>query len=461
MKKKRKAWIWILVVVLILALGGGAAYWYFFRMPDSAGTAYVQSVATIAGLGNVGSAALYSGIVEAKDVIKIDPQSDLRIAECFVESGSKVKTGDPLFRYDVDDLKLSHAQLLIDITGLENQLRTDSEELESLNKRLERAKESAQYEIKLQIQTIELEIRKTEYDLKDKQASAESLQTLIDASVVTSPVDGTVRSVRSDSSDNPYGYLGGEETSYITIVAGTDYCVKGTVNEQTVYTLFAGMEVLIRSRVDDTVKTGTIYKINTDATEDSQRAYYYDGSGEQTSKYAFYVEPENIDGLLIGQHVLIDLNTASVEDDGLWLPAAYLLQENDRFFAWAANADNRIEKREVQVGAYNEETECYEILGGLKPKDRIAYPDDTVHAGMLATETAYTDPDALPVSPGMLPDYEPEYGFDDNVITDDSFFGIDDSLDISDDVMIDGVPLNGIFDDATVDAPIEPEPAQP
>ena len=392
MKKKRKAWIWIIVVVLILGLGGGAAYYYFTRMSDQAGTAYVQSVAEIAGLGNVGQSALYSGIVEAKDVIKIDPQSDMRIAECFVESGSKVKTGDPLFRYDVDDLKLSHAQLLIDITGCENQLRTDREELESLNKRLERAKESAQYEIKLQIQTIELEIRKTEYDLKDKQANADSLQALIDASVVTSPVDGTVRSVRDSSNDNPYGYMGGEETSYITIVAGTDYCVKGTVSEQTVYTLFAGMPVLIRSRVDDTVLHGTIYKINTDATEDSQRGYYYDGGGDQTSKYAFYVEPESIEGLLIGQHVLIDLNTTEPEDSGLWLPAAYLMQENDRFFVWAANENNRIEKREVQVGAYSADTESYEITDGLKPKDRIAFPDDTVHAGMIASETAYTDP---------------------------------------------------------------------
>ena len=396
MKKKRRGWIWIIVVVLILGLGGGAAYYYFTRMSDQAGTAYVQSVAEIAGLGSVGNAALYSGIVEAKDVIKIDPQSDLKIAECLVESGSKVKTGDPLFRYDVEDLKLSHAQLLIDISGMENQLRTNRDELESLNKRLERAKESAQYEIKLQIQTIELEIKKTEYDLKDKQAQAESLQELIDASVVTSPVDGVVRSVRDTSSDNPYGYMGDGDTAYITIVAGTDYCVKGTVNEQTVFTLYAGMPVLIRSRVDDTVRFGTIYRINTDATESSGRgAYYYDG-GEQTSKYAFYVEPESIDGLLIGQHVLIDLNTAEADDSGLWLPAAYLMQEGDRFFVWAANADNRIEKRAISVGAYNEETECYEITDGLKPKDRIAFPDDTVHAGMLASETAYTDPNALP-----------------------------------------------------------------
>lgn len=401
MKKKRKVWLWIVVIVLILALGGGAAYYFFFRTGTDAGTAYVQSVTSILGLGNVGQNALYSGIVESKEVIKIDPQSDMRIAECFVESGSKVREGDPLFRYDVDDLKLSHAQLLIDITGLENELRTDREELESLNARLERAKENQQYELKLRIQTIDLEIRKSEYDLKDKQTKAEELQALIDASVVTSPVEGTVRSVRDNTSENPFGYSDGSDSAYITIVAGTDYCVKGTVNEQTVHTLYEGMPVLIRSRVDDSVFPGTIYRINTDAANNDQRGMYYDGGfGEQTSRYAFYVELESIEGLLIGQHVLIDLNTAETDANAMLLPAAFLMQDGGRFYVWAANADNRIEKREVQVGTYAEELESYEIVGGLKPKDRIAFPDDTIHAGMIASETVYTDPNAMPDNGG-------------------------------------------------------------
>ena len=62
----------------------------------------------------------------------------------------------------------------------------------------------------------------------------------------------------------------------------------------------------------------------------------------------------------------------------------------------------------------------------------------------------------------MAPDDMPDSGLDNGVITDDSLFGIDDSLDISDDVMIDGVPLDGMTDSGTiVDAPIEPVPVQP
>lgn len=392
MKKKRKGWVRILVILLVLALlGGGAYYFYQRKAGGEEGSAYVQSVAEITGRGTVGLYAQYNGIVEAKDVIEINPSGDMAVKECFVSAGSKVNAGDPLFRYDVDDLKLSHAQILIDITGIENNLRTYREQLESLNKRLEKAKEKDRYEIELSIQTVELDIRKAEYDLGDKQRKAEEMQQLIDASVVCSPVAGTVRSVRDNSgSEDPFGYSGGSN-AYISIIAGTAFCVKGTVNEQTIYTLYVGMPVLIRSRVDDTVYRGTIYRINTDSTDGSQGTAYYD-SGERASKYAFYVEPESIEGLLIGQHVLIDLNTDTSTSSALMLPAAFLTEENGRFFVWAANANGRMEKRFVTVGAYSEETESYEIQNGLTLKDRIAFPDDTVREGMLATETTFTDP---------------------------------------------------------------------
>lgn len=393
MNKKRNGWKKVIVLLLVLGLLGGGAYWLYQRgFGKDEGSAYVQSVAEIAGLGPVGMKAQYNGVVEAKDVIEINPSANMTVKECFVSTGSKVNEGDPLFRYDVDDLTLSHAQLLIDITGMENGLRTNREQLESLNKRLEKAKEKDRYGIELEIQTIELDIKKAEFDLADKQQKAEEMQTLIDASVVFSPVTGTVRSVRDDTQSDPFGYGGSGSNAYISIIAGTDFCVKGTVNEQTIYTLYPGMPVLIRSRVSDAVYRGTIYRIDTDSTASEQPVYYYDGGGDRASKYAFYVEPESIEGLMVGQHVLIDLNTAEQTDAALKLPAAFLMQEDGTFYAWAADATGHIEKRKVEVGAYDEMDETYEILSGLSAKDRIAFPDDTVHEGMLATETAFADP---------------------------------------------------------------------
>ncbi len=442
MKKKRKGWVKLIVVLLVLAVLGGGGYWIYQRnFAKEEGSAYVQSVAEIAGLGPVGMKAQYNGIVEAKDVIEINPSANMTVKECFVTTGSKVSEGDPLFRYDVDDLTLSHAQLLIDITGIENGLRTNREQLESLNKRLEKAKEKDKYGIELEIQTVELDIKKAEFDLKDKQQKAEEMQALIDASEVCSPVTGTVRSVRDDTQSDPFGY-GGGSNAYISIIAGTDFCVKGTVNEQTIYTLYPGMPVLVRSRVDDTVYRGTIYRIDTDSTA-SDQPIYYDGGGDRASKYAFYVEPESIEGLMIGQHVLIDLNTADDASAALQLPSAFLMQEGGAFYVWAADATGHIEKRKIEVGAYDEAAEMYEILSGLSPKDRIAFPDDTVRAGMLATETQFADPNDAGLN-GDMPGEWDESGnggmvFDGAMIDDGTVF---DGAMIDDGMVFDGAMID-------------------
>ena len=410
MKKKRKGRITVVVIVLVLLLLGGGAYWFYrhsFGGEESA--AYVQSVAAVTGMGGVGMKAQYNGVVEAKNVIEVNPSANMTVKECYVSAGSKVNEGDPLFCYDVDDLKLSHTQILIDITGAENGLRTNRDQLESLEKRLKKAKEKDRYAIELEIQTVELEIRKAEFDLRDKRQKADEMQKLIDASKVFSPVSGTVRSVRDNSgSDDPFGFGGDDSNAYITIIAGSDFCVKGTVNEQTVYTLYVGMPVLLRSRVNDDVFRGTIYRVDTDAVAKDQSGVYYDGGmGERASKYAFYVEPESIEGLMIGQHVIIDLNAEQTQSTALMLPAAFLIEENGNYYVWAANANDRIEKRRVEIGAFDEMTESYEILSGLTAKDRIAFPDETVHAGMRATETAFTDPNEQPMPEGgdsFLPD---------------------------------------------------------
>ena len=293
MKKKRKGRITVVVIVLVLLLLGGGAYWFYrhsFGGEESA--AYVQSVAAVTGMGGVGMKAQYNGVVEAKNVIEVNPSANMTVKECYVSAGSKVNEGDPLFCYDVDDLKLSHTQILIDITGAENGLRTNRDQLESLEKRLKKAKEKDRYAIELEIQTVELEIRKAEFDLRDKRQKADEMQKLIDASKVFSPVSGTVRSVRDNSgSDDPFGFGGDDSNAYITIIAGSDFCVKGTVNEQTVYTLYVGMPVLLRSRVNDDVFRGTIYRVDTDAVAKDQSGIYYDGGmGERASKYAFYVD---------------------------------------------------------------------------------------------------------------------------------------------------------------------------
>lgn len=394
MKKSVKI---IIIAVVVLALGAGGYFIYTnWGSSQKEGTVFVQPVSEIVGIGPVGVSNSYAGVVEAKEVIEINPDRDLTIKDCYVKSGDAINAGDKLFSYDVDELSLQREQLLIDIASLQSTVATDTEQIEKLNKQLERAKEKDIYELKLELQTVELRLKKTKYELSDKQKKAADIELVIQDSVVLSPVSGKIKSVRSDSgSSNPFGYMDSTgSNAYITIVSGSDFCVKGTVSEQTVFTLYEGMTVTVQSRTNANEKyLGTIYRINTgEPIQDNNQMYYDGAAAESASKYAFYVELNDVGQLLMGQHVYIKLGDATSNADGGWkLPSYYLIGEGDEHFVFAEGANGRIEKRTVTLGEHDEMTDSYEIVSGLELSDKIAFPDETVQEGMRTTTTRYSD----------------------------------------------------------------------
>ena len=410
-----KTFLKVLLTLAILAglgYGGWYAYNTYLAQTPQEGAVYVQSVSVITGVGPAGQRNRYSGVVEAKNVVKLDPDKDLTVKECFVAAGDKVVKGQRLFSYDVESMQIAFEQLQLDILGLENGIQTGEAKVESLKKKLATVKEFKKYEIQMDIQTEELEVRKKKYELSGKTKQAEDMEEALKNTVVYSPVTGTVRSVKTgDSSGQDYYSYGGstEDTAYITIVAGNDYCVKGTVSEQTIHTLQEGMDVRILSRVDDSIWPGRIYKINTEETkQNGSRYYYYDsGSGEQASKYDFFVELDNNEGLLMGQHVYIELGSgADQESDALLLPLYYVVENEGQSFVYAADGENRIEKRTVTLGDQDEENGTVAILDGLSYLDRIAFPDETVQVGMLASETAYVPEDLGSMEPMDMGGYD-------------------------------------------------------
>ena len=410
-----KTFLKVLLTLAILAglgYGGWYAYNTYLAQTPQEGTVYVQSVSVITGVGPAGQRNRYSGVVEAKNVVKLDPDKDLTVKECFVAAGDKVVKGQRLFSYDVESMQIAFEQLQLDILGLENGIQTGEAKVESLKKKLATVKEFKKYEIQMDIQTEELEVRKKKYELSGKTKQAEDMEEALKNTVVYSPVTGTVRSVKTgDSSGQDYYSYGGstEDTAYITIVAGNDYCVKGTVSEQTIHTLQEGMDVRILSRVDDSIWPGRIYKINTEETkQNGSRYYYYDsGSGEQASKYDFFVELDNNEGLLMGQHVYIELGSgADQESDALLLPLYDVVENEGQPFVYAADGENRIEKRTVTLGDQDEENGTVAILDGLSYLDRIAFPDETVQVGMLASETAYVPEDLGSMEPMDMGGYD-------------------------------------------------------
>ena len=101
-----------------------------------------------------------------------------------------------------------------------------------------------------------------------------------------------------------------------------------------------------------------------------------------SSKYPFYVKLNDVTGLILGQHVYIELDYGQQEvREGLWLPEYYIVDADSSPYVWAANGRDRLEKRGVSLGEYDAERGEYQVISGLKESDYIAFLMDGPYGG--------------------------------------------------------------------------------
>ena len=118
---------------------------------------------------------------------------------------------------------------------------------------------------------------------------------------------------------------------------------------------------------------GSVDVIDTEKPESSSQSEMYSGSDSsaRATKYPFYVTLETSDGLMLGQHVYIEPGTG-VNTEGLHLMTAYIVDAGGKEpYVWVANKKDRLEKRNVKLGAYE----------GLKETDYIVWPDGECKEG--------------------------------------------------------------------------------
>ncbi|MEY8391317.1 efflux RND transporter periplasmic adaptor subunit [Lachnospiraceae bacterium] len=397
---KKKIGIIIAVVVIIAAAAGGGA-WYLLKDNDgsSADKVFVESVADLISSAS-GAQNRYSGVVEAQESWKVNKEADREIKEVFVEEGDMVEEGDPLFEYDMDDVEAELAQAELDLEGMQNEITDYRNQIEQLTKEKNAAPSDEKYQYTADIQEKENSIKQTEYNIESKKAEMEKKQETIDNAVVLSKLAGVVKSINDSNSNNDM--MSGEDTSYMTVLAVGDFRVKGTVSETNVQMLSEEQPVILRSRIDEEQTwPGTISKIDTqnEVTNENNGGVYFESEGgaEKATKYPFYIDLESTEGLMMGQHLFIELDQGQTEaKEGIWLFEGYIVQEDELSYVWAADERNKLQKRIVELGEHDENTGQYEILSGLSEEDAIAFPMEGLYEGVTtvtnADEVDYTSP---------------------------------------------------------------------
>ncbi|MDO5793634.1 MAG: efflux RND transporter periplasmic adaptor subunit [Turicibacter sp.] len=396
-KKVKITMISMLVIVIAVVIG------VFVSRGSSSSdglTAYVDSVSMITGLGS-GSGLMnrYSGVVEPQETIQINRNQERKIKELYVNVGDKVEEGTELFAYDTDEISLNLSQAELELERLSASITSLKEQVKLLNSQKASVSTEEKLEYTSQILNTENELKRAEYDVKSKQVEIDQLKSSLENSVVKSTVAGIVKSISENGMD-----MYGQSEAYITLLSTKDYRIKGKVSEQNVWLLQTEQPVIIRSRVDETQTwNGVITSVDLENTESSNNnTSYYGESGESATTYPFYIELESAAGLILGQHVYIELDNGQDEvKDGVWLYDYYLVHEDDKAYVWVATDKNKLEKREVQLGEFDEEWMRYEIVDGLTMEDYIAFPDERLSEGMSC--------ERLEGSGGYLPMDESEF----------------------------------------------------
>ena len=106
----------------------------------------------------------YAGMVVAQDTIKIKKDTELKVKELYVEKGQTVEKGQKLFEYDTTENSNKVEQTKLEIEKMENSIANSKKQIQNL---LEESKTRPDDpEISIEIQTLENDIKQTEYNIK-------------------------------------------------------------------------------------------------------------------------------------------------------------------------------------------------------------------------------------------------------------------------------------------------------
>jgi HlyD family secretion protein len=365
--KLKKCCVILLTIAGLLALAGCGS---------SENAVYVQSVAELSNMGGIAPGDRFPGIVVSENTTEIQKDHDKTVAELHVKEGQDVTEGQELFSYDMEQLQLAVDKQKLEKEQLVATIENYKSQIKDLEKEEKKAKGNNKLQYTVQIQSMQVDLKEAELNLQAKEKEILQSESVLQNVTVVSPVTGRVTGIHENGTDN-YG----NPLPYITIQQAGSYRIKGTLSELQRGGIMEGSRMKIISRTDSGIFwMGTVTLVDYESpTQENQNGMYYGNSVDPmtaSSKYPFYVELDSIDGLLLGQHVYMEIDAGNEEETAhLSISSAFICYAEDgSTYVWAERG-GKLEMRTVTLGEYNFMTDTIEILDGLAEDDYIAFPD--------------------------------------------------------------------------------------
>lgn len=217
-------------------------------------------------------------------------------------------------------------------------------------------------EIQRSIQEKEEQLKELDLSKRTAELELRKLQKKMDNGVVTSTVDGTVKSVLDEETAKLQG------SPLISVVGEEGFYITGTVAETALDKLPVGMPITVSSWM-----TGASYEATVTGVSLSPIQGYY-GDNANMSYYPFTAVIKGDADLRNGEGVNLSVDgmTSTNYDDQLYLDQAFVREEGNQYYVYKKGENDRLTKQYVEVGkiVYG----SYEIVSGLAQEDEIAFP---------------------------------------------------------------------------------------
>ena len=326
----------------------------------------------------------FAGVVVSENVVEIDRDTEKQIDELYVAAGDTVRVNEKLFEYDTDTLSLTVDKQELEMDKLEQQIKDLNTQIKDIEKQIktEKAKKKKDQNAQLlssldiQLRSVKADHTQATYDKQSLQAEITYNKNMLKNAVVRSPIKGTVRSVNESGSP------------YITIQQAGAFQVKGMLDELSLNAgIMEGVGVTILSRTDPTASwTGMVSLVDYNNASSNEQDDMLGGGNEMStaSSYPFYITLDDTDGLLLGQHVYIQVSAGAVSDDLLRIPEHYVMDvvmDEETWLTtgtvWGVDMETRkLIKVPVTLGEYDPTYGTYVILEGITAESYLADPND-------------------------------------------------------------------------------------
>ncbi len=363
---------------------------------------YVQSVERLSSLGGIAPGDRFAGLVVSENVSELKRDAEKTIKELMVREGDDVKEGQELFAYDTEELQLALDKLLLEKEQLKSTIENLTKQIAELERVLPTVSANNKLQYTLEVQTMQVDLKEAELNIKLKENEIKKSEDLLANAVVKAPVTGRVQSINENTTDNQ-----GKPLPYITIQQAGSYRIKGTLGELQRGAILEGnrLRIFSRTREEDSW-SGTVTLVDYEnPTQGSQNDMYMGTQTDEmtaSSKYPFYVELDDTEGLILGQHVYMELQ----QEDGAFVGPSIggsfvCYDENSAPYVWAEK-NGKLEKRAVTLGEYNAMQDSFQVLEGLTMEDYIAFPDPELCVeGAPTSHDQVTEATAAPSEGGV------------------------------------------------------------